>query len=249
MGKKAYLKKHRIENECPCFQNSLIMTITKWPEAERPREKLLARGASHLSNAELLALLFGSGIQGKSAVDLARELLNKFEGLRGLFSASFQEFQTIRGLGLSKYCQCQAILELNRRCSEESLKRADKMTSAQAVKHFLKNELREYRQEIFACLFLDNHHRMITFEKLFYGTIDTATVHPRILIERTLYHNAAAIILAHNHPSGSAEPSLADREITKILFEALALIDVRLLDHFIIGDQQITSLSEEGPLA
>ena len=225
------------------------MTIQQWPKNERPREKLLERGAHHLSDAELLAILFGNGTKGKSAVDIARALLNKFEGLRGIFSASFQHFSALPGLGLSKYCQCQAVLELSRRHLEEPLKRQGKITDPRHSKDFIRAKLRDLPQEVFACLFLDNRHRMITFEKLFHGTIDTTNVHPRVLVQRSLHHNAAAVIVAHNHPSGIAKPSQADKEMTKTLKKALNLIDVRLLDHIIVGDQSTTSLAEQGLLA
>ena len=225
------------------------MAIPEWPEMERPREKLLDRGVHHLSNAELLAILFGSGTKGKSAVDLARELLNQFVGLRGIFAASFEHFSAIPGLGLSKYCQCQAALELSRRHLEEPLRREGEITEPEHIKHFIKAELRDHQQEVFACIFLDNRHRMITFEKLFYGTIDATSIHPRVVVQRALHHNAAAVIVAHNHPSGVAKPSQADRDITNALKAALTIIDVRLLDHLIVGDQRVTSFAERGLLA
>ena len=225
------------------------MTIQHWPTTERPREKLLEHGASQLSDAELLAILFGNGIQGKSAVDLARDVLNRFQGLRGLLNARFNEFCQVPGLGLAKYCQCQAAIELSRRQLAETLKRGQPFNHPEQIKLFLKAVMRDHRQEVFASLFLDNRHQLIAFEKLFYGTIHMTNVHPRILVERSLHHNAAAVILAHNHPSGRAEPSSADRTMTMLIKKALALIDVRLLDHCIVGDQQVISLAERGWLA
>lgn len=225
------------------------MTILEWPSQERPREKLLQHGVPALSDAELLAVLFGSGTKGKSAVDLSRDLLKQCGGLRGAFAASYSHFTQISGLGISKYCQCQAALELSRRHLKESLKREDSMTQVQQVKSFLTATLRGYPHEVFACLFLDNRNRLICCEKLFYGSINTTSVHPRILIQRCLLNNAAAVILAHNHPSGVADPSQADCDITKMLFSALEMIDVRLLDHMIIGDTTVSSLAEQGLLA
>ncbi len=225
------------------------MTITEWPINERPREKLLDRGVYQLSDAELLAILFGNGTKGKSAVDLARDLLNQFESLRGIFAASFKDFSLIPGLGLSKYCQCQAALELSRRQLEEPLKRTKEFAAPDQVKDFIRAKLRDHTHEVFACLFLDNRHRMITFEQLFYGTINSTSVHPRILVQRSLHHNAAAVIVAHNHPSGIAKPSQADCDITQTLMSALQMIDVRLLDHIVVGDQQVASFAEHGLLA
>lgn len=225
------------------------MTILNWPTQERPREKLLNRGAQHLSEAELLAILFGHGTQGKSAVDLARDLLSQFGGLRGAFAASHKDFCRLVGLGSTKYCQCQAALELSRRYLSESLAHKNVITQPDDVKNFLKATLRHEPREVFACLFLDNRHHSLCFEKLFYGSINMTSIHPRILIQRCLHHNAAAVVLAHNHPSGAADPSNADREITKMLDKALHLIDVRLLDHMIVGDQHVTSFMERGLLA
>jgi len=225
------------------------MTILEWPIQERPREKLLQHGTQSLSDAELLAVLWGSGTQGKSAVDLARDLLKQYNGLRSLFAATYADFSQIRGLGFSKYCQCQAALELSYRHLKESLERQGTMRQVNDVKRFLIAALRGHSQEVFACLFLDNRNRLIRFEKLFYGSINTTSVHPRIVIERCLLNKAAAVILAHNHPSGVPEPSQADCEITKILAKALQMIDVRLLDHMVIGDTEVCSLAERGLLA
>jgi DNA repair protein RadC len=224
------------------------MSIRDWPDDERPREKLLARGAAALSDAELLAIFLRTGIPGRSAVDLARDLLNQYGGLRRLLEADVTSFCAGRGLGPAKYVQLQAVLEMGRRFLEETLQRGNPLQSVADTRRYLTAKLRHHPHEVFACLFLDNRHRVISFEELFYGTIDGASVHPRQIVKRALYHNAAALILAHNHPSGIAEPSRADQQITLRLKEALALIDVRVLDHFIIGDGQTVSFAERGLL-
>ena len=223
------------------------MAITDWPIDERPREKLMSQGAQTLSDAELLAIFLRVGVKGKTAVDLARELLQNFGSLRQLFDADAQKFCATHGMGEAKYVQLQAVLEMSRRYLAENLKRGDPLTDPDAVRHYLTSKLRDYRFEVFACLFLDNRHRVIQYEELFRGTIDGASVHPREVVRRALYHNAAAIIFAHNHPSGVAEPSQADERITQKLKEALQLIDVRVLDHFVIGDH-IVSFAERGLL-
>ncbi|MGF1528941.1 MAG: DNA repair protein RadC [Candidatus Competibacterales bacterium] len=223
-------------------------SIRHWPAAERPREKLLQRGAHALSDAELLAIFLRTGVRGMSAVDLARRLLERFGGLRRLFEASQEEFCQTQGLGPAKYVQLQAVLEMGRRYLEQTLVKGEALESAWATRQFLTAKLRHHPHEVFAVLFLDNRHRVIAFEELFYGTIDGAAVHPRQVVKRALHHNAAALICAHNHPSGVAEPSQADRQITQRLQAALALIDVRLLDHVIIGDGEAVSLAERGCL-
>jgi DNA repair protein RadC len=222
------------------------MSIRDWPDAERPREKLLQRGASALSDAELLAIFLRIGIPGRSAVDLARDLLQRFGGLRQLLEADEQDFCESPGLGPAKYVQLQAVLELGRRYLETTLQRGDALQSVADTRRYLTAKLRHEPHEVFACLFLDNRHRVLAFEELFHGTIDGASVHPRQIVKRALYHNAAALILAHNHPSGVAEPSRADEQITLCLKEALALVDVRVLDHFIIGDGEVISFAERG---
>lgn len=222
--------------------------ITDWPEGERPREKLLLRGAAALSDAELLAIFLRVGVKGKSAVDLARELLVEFGGLRGLLRADQHRFCSHHGLGPAKFAQLQAVLEMSRRHLSESLERGDVMDSPAATRRYLQARLREHHQEVFAALFLDSKHRIIQFEELFYGTIDGASVHPREVVRRALAHNAAALIVTHNHPSGVAEPSRADVDITHRLRDALALVDIRLLDHLVVGDQEVVSLAERGVL-
>ena len=222
------------------------MAITDWPEDERPREKLLRHGAQALNNAELLAIFLRTGVTGKSAVDLARELLAEFGGLVGLLSASEAAFCQAKGLGKAKYAQLQAVLEMSRRYLREEIAGRDVLTSPEATRQYLKSRLRAYQHEVFACLFLDNRHRIIEYKELFRGTIDGASVHPREVVKRALHYNAAAVILAHNHPSGVAEPSRADIQLTRRLVDALALVDIRVLDHFIIGDGDGVSLAERG---
>ena len=224
------------------------MAISDWPEEERPREKLLSRGPRALSDAEILAIFLRTGVQGKTALDLARELLTDFGGLRTLLEAGCAEFCRARGMGKTKYVQIQAALELGRRYLEATLARSDVLSSPAETRAFLKARLKKFPFEVFACLFLDNRHRVISFEELFQGTIDGASVHPREVVRRAMHHNAAAVILAHNHPSGVAEPSRADQSLTLRLKEALALIDVRVLDHMIVGDGEIVSLAERGML-
>lgn len=221
------------------------MTILQWPLEERPREKLLARGAGALSDAELLAIFLRTGTRGKTAVDLARELLTRFGGLRPLLEADQAAFCEGLGLGVAKFVQLKAVIEMGRRHLFETLKRGEALSSPQVVRQFLLTRLRDMPFEVFACLFLDNRHRVIAFEELFRGTIDGAQVHPREVVKRALDHNAAAVIFAHNHPSGIAEPSGADRHITSRLVDALALVDIRVLDHFVVGDT-VVSFAEQG---
>ena len=222
------------------------MAITDWPADERPREKLLQKGAAALSDAELLAIFLRTGIPGKTAVDLARDLLEEHGSLRALLDANQQQFCRSKGLGSAKFVQLQAVLEMGRRHLDERLKRGDALSSPAETRRYLSRQLRDYHHEVFACLFLDNRHRVIRFEELFSGTLDGASVYPREVVKRALHHNAAAVILAHNHPSGVAEPSQADHHITHQLKEALALVGVRVLDHIIIGDGEQVSLAERG---
>ena len=224
------------------------MTIKDWPEDERPREKLLERGAGALSDAELLAIFLRTGIPGKSAVDLARELLIAFGGLAGLLAADQRRFCQAKGLGTAKFAQLQAVLELSRRYLLTRLDGQDVLTSPQATRDYLKMRLYGSSHEVFACLFLDNRHRVIRFEELFHGTIDGASVHPREVLRRVMETNAAAVIFAHNHPSGVAEPSQADLRITQRLKSMLDLIEVRVLDHIIVGDGDGVSFAERGLL-
>lgn len=221
------------------------MAITDWAVEDRPREKLLARGPESLNDAELLAIFLRTGIKGKSAVDLARDILSDAGGLRELLSANEAQFCQSKGLGQAKFVQLQAVVEMSRRYLEERIKRGDALTDVNSVRSYLCHQLRGYPYEVFACLFMDNKHRVIEYEELFRGTIDSASVHPREVIRRAIHHNAAAAIFAHNHPSGVAEPSQADHRITDRLKDALAMVDVRVLDHFIIGDE-VVSFAERG---
>lgn len=222
------------------------MSIKLWPEQERPREKLLAHGSVALSDAELLAIFLRTGVRGCSAVELARRLLAEFGGLRQLLEANIDEFTQHMGLGPAKYAQLQVVLEMGRRHLAATIARESALESPQAVRDFLKAKLRHEPHEVFACLFMDTKHRVLAFEVLFYGTIDGASVYPRQVVKRALAHNAAALILTHNHPSGVSEPSQADKILTERLKEALALIDVRILDHFIVGDGEPLSMVEHG---
>lgn len=224
------------------------MGISEWPEMERPREKLLSRGASALSDAELLAIFLRTGTRGKTALDLARELLARFDGLRGLLEATQEDVCSAPGIGSAKYAQLQACIELTERFLLHDLDRGETLLDPAKTRRFLKSRLRGYQQEVFACLFLDNQHRVIKFEELFKGTIDGASVYPREVVKKALALNAAAVILAHNHPSGLAEPSQADLRITEKLKAALLLVDIRVLDHMIIGDGEVMSFAEAGIL-
>jgi len=224
----------------------MTMRITDWPDAERPREKLLAHGPGALSDAELLAIFLRTGIPGRNAVDLARDLLAEHGGLRTLLGLSQRDFCRAPGLGQAKYAQLQAVLEMARRHLGESLKRGEVMSRPEEVRRFLQSQLRDHPFEVFACLYLDNRHRVIAFRELFRGTIDQASVHPREVVRAALDCNAAAVILAHNHPSGVAEPSRADEELTRRLKQALALVDIRVLDHLIVGDGPCVSMAERG---
>ena len=224
------------------------MSIKSWPASERPREKLLAQGAAALSDAELLAIFLRTGVPGISAVDLARELLTEFGSLTALLSADRNRFCRGKGLGEAKYVQLQAVIELSRRYLSERLKRDTVFNSPQQVRDYLIARLASMQREVFAVLFLDNQHRLIVCEDLFFGTIDGASVYPREVVKRCLQHNAAAVILAHNHPSGVAEPSLADQQITQRLQSALSLVDIRVLDHLIVVGGQTVSFAEKGML-
>jgi len=222
------------------------MRIADWPQTERPRERLLEQGAGTLSDAELLAILLRTGSRGRSALDLARGLIADFNGLRGLLDSSLEEVCRCPGLGPAKFAQIHAALELARRHLRESMTRGEALTSPQATRNYLSAALRDRPHEVFCALMLDTRHRVIAFEELFSGTIDSAHVHPRVVVERALHRRAAAMIVAHNHPSGIAEPSQADLAITRRLRDALGLVDIRLLDHFIIGDGEVVSLAERG---
>ncbi|QKK01193.1 MAG: DNA repair protein RadC [Pseudomonadota bacterium] len=222
------------------------MRIADWPMTERPRERLLEHGPAGLSDAELLAILLRTGCHGRSALDLARMLISRHNGLRGLLEAGCEQFCATPGLGPAKYAQIQAAIELARRHLRENLARGQPLTSPQATREYLRAALRDRPHEVFCALHLDTRHRAIAFDELFAGTIDSAHVHPRVVVEKALARRAAALIVAHNHPSGIAEPSQADLAITRRLRDALGLVDIRLLDHFIIGDGEVVSLAERG---
>jgi DNA repair protein RadC len=225
------------------------MNLRQWPARERPREKLLAQGVQALSDAELLALLLGSsGLRGSNVVDLARGLLGARQSLRELLGTDRAALLAMPGLGTAGYCRLQAALELARRHYAEALRCGPLLDSPQATHRFLVSRLRDQPYELFCCLHLDNRHRLIAFEELFRGTIDGASVHPREVLRQAMARNAAAVILAHNHPSGVAEPSQADELITRRLREALALVDIRVLDHCIVGDNGCLSFAERGLL-
>lgn len=224
------------------------MAIKDWPKDERPREKILQHGATVLSDAELLAIFLRTGVSGISAVQLARQLLDQFGSLRALLDADKKQFCQQHGLGTAKFVQLQAVMEMSRRHMASTLSQGNAFTDTQATQLFLKQRLRSYPYEVFACLWLDTKHRMITFEELFRGTIDTANIYPREVLKQALHHNAAAVIFAHNHPSGNPEASHADRVVTEQLTKALNLIDIRVLDHIIIGDAHNVSFAQTGLL-
>ena len=222
------------------------MSIADWPRDERPREKLFARGPGALSDAELLALFIQTGTRGRSAVDVARMALGETRGLRGLLDLGPERLATLSGIGPARAALLAAAVELATRYLEERVRRSDPLTSPSHTSQYLCARLRSRPHEVFACLFLDNQNRVISFEEMFRGTIDHANVHPREVAKRALEVNAAAVIVAHNHPSGVAEPSGTDRAITSRLRDAMALVDVRLLDHFVIGEGEVVSFAERG---
>lgn len=224
------------------------MSIRHWPAAERPREKLLQRGSESLSDAELLAIFLRTGTAGRNAIELSRDLLEQYGGLRAWLDLPAARLRGCRGLGPATTALLLAALELGRRYLLADLQRGDALANPDSTRRFLQARLRGYPHEVFACLFLDNHHRVIEYEALFRGTIDGASVHPREVVKAALTHNAAAVILAHNHPSGVAEPSQADLQLTRRLREALGLVDIRVLDHLVIGDGAAVSFAERGLL-
>ncbi|MFK8013062.1 MAG: DNA repair protein RadC [Marinicellaceae bacterium] len=222
------------------------MTINQWPKQERPRERLLKYGASKLSNAELLAIFLRTGIVGKTALDLARDLLNKFGSLDKILESDFNAFTSINGLGIAKYCQLKATLELTKRHFGCKVQEVSAFTDQETAKNYLLNHFTSLENERFACLFLDNKNQLIKFVFLFNGTINQAQVYPRVVAQSCLKHNAAAVIFAHNHPSGCIKASDSDIHITRKLTTALELIDVRVLDHFIVGHNEVYSMAQNG---
>ena len=221
------------------------MAISDWPQGERPRERLLAQGAGALSDAELLAVVLRTGIRGKSAVDLGRELLNRFKDVAGIFSA---DLAGVKGLGPAKRAQFAAAIELARRSLKDDMHAASALTSPGAVRDYLQLAIAGREHEVFVCLWLDAQHRVTGCEEVFRGTLTQTSVYPREIVKAALRANAAAVIFAHNHPSGAAQPSRADELLTRNLKDALALVDVKVLDHFIVAGRQALSFAERGLL-
>lgn len=222
------------------------MSIKCLPTESQPREKLLARGADALTDAELLAIFLRTGVAGMNVIELSDRMLTQFGSLRKLFSCDKETFCSHKGLGVAKYVQLQAVLEMTKRYYAEVLSKSDALTSPDHTRMFLASRLRDREREAFLVLYLDSQHRVITDEILFEGTINSASIYPREIVKRALFHNAGAVIVAHNHPSGIAEPSRADQDITKRIHAALGLVDIQLLDHFIVGDGSIISFAERG---
>ena len=224
------------------------MGINQWPESQRPRERLIRHGANVLSDAELLAVFLRVGVKGKSAVDLGRDILSEFGSLQSLFNASLKVFSKLHGLGSAKYAQLQAVLELARRSISEDLQENNPLSSPQAVKHYLQLSLGHKEYESFTVLFLNTKNHLIASEEMFKGSLSHASVYPREVVKASLRHNAASLILAHNHPSGSCEPSAADLALTQTLKQSLELVDVRVLDHIIVTHQSAYSFAEHGQI-
>ncbi|VVC74899.1 hypothetical protein AQUSIP_01730 [Aquicella siphonis] len=225
------------------------MRITDWPQEDRPREKLLNRGENALTDAELIAIFLKSGTRGKTALDLARELLNEFGGIKKLMRAPSQSLIRKPGLGRAKYSTLKAAIELGRRYLGEPMQTGAALNNSRITQRFLADRLREHTSEVFACLFMDNHFRLICFEELFHGTINETSIYPREIVRRALIHNAAKIILAHNHPSGSPVPSEADRQVTALIKKTLHLVDIDVVDHIIIGNPDNFSFAEAGMIS
>jgi len=222
------------------------MSMAEWPAPERPRERLLAQGPSSLSDAELVALFLGTGVRGKSALDLARELLARFGRVSRLLSAAKREVDSVPGVGAAKYAQIAAVMELARRALAEEMRARDSLTSPAAVRGYLRLRMQHLGHECFYCVCLDAQNRVIEASELFRGTLTQTSVYPREVVKHALAHNAASVILAHNHPSGVAEPSIQDQALTRTLSEALALVDVKVLDHFIVAPGACLSFAERG---
>ena len=224
------------------------MGINEWAEQERPRERLVREGAAALSNSELLALLLRVGVRGKSAVELGRDVLQHFGSLHGLFGASLNDFSQVNGLGLAKYAQLQAVMELARRAIAEQMQAGQALSSPELVKRYLRMRLGGQRHESFVVLFVDVKNRLIADRELFRGTLAHTSVYPREVVREALACHAASVILAHNHPSGVAEPSDADLRLTELLSQALALVDIRVLDHIVVAGPLVHSFAENGQL-
>ena len=224
------------------------MGIKDWPEQQRPRERLISEGASALSDPELLAVFLRVGVRGKSAVELGRDLLQHFGSINGLFGASLVQFSMVHGLGPAKFAQVQAVMELAQRAIGERLESGEVLNSPDAVRQYLRMQLGRQRHESFLVLFLDVKHRLIACDEMFRGTLSHTSVHPREVVKAALARNAASILLAHNHPSGTPDPSEADLLLTRSLVQALALIDVRVLDHFVVAGPHVHSFAEHGQM-
>lgn len=222
------------------------MPITDWPHEDRPREKLMSKGEQTLTDAELIAILLKSGTRGKTALDLAKEMLNEFGNLKKLLSTPSQLLITKPGLGAAKYAALKAAIELGRRYLNEPLAIGSVLNNSRKTQKFLAEQLREHTNEVFACLFMDNHFRLIRYEELFHGTINEANIYPREIVRRGLAYNAAKIILAHNHPSGIPTPSIADKEVTLLIKQALSIMDIEVVDHIIVGNPENFSFAEAG---
>lgn len=222
------------------------MPITDWPREDRPREKLLSKGEQSLTDAELIAILIKSGTRGKTALDIARELLSEYGNIKKLLSAPSRMLINKPGMGQAKHASLKAAIELGRRYLNEPLPINTILNSSRKTQQFLAQHLREYSNEVFACLFMDNHLRLIKFEELFFGTINETNIYPREIVRRGLLHNAAKIILAHNHPSGNPAPSTADKEVTLLIKQALNLVDIEVVDHIVIGNPDNFSFAEAG---
>jgi len=222
--------------------------LKDWPESEKPREKLLKSGAKSLSDAELLAIFLRTGVKGIHVVDLARQLLTSFGSISAIYQAPVNEFCQMYGLGKAKYVQLQACLEMTKRYLQEELTTGTALTSSDQSKAYLISQLRHESHEVFAVLFLNSQHQVLHFDKLFYGTINASAVYPRVVLEKALYYQSAAVIFAHNHPSGLAEPSLADKHITMQLQQVLSLVDIQVLDHMVVAGHLCYSFAEHGLL-
>jgi DNA repair protein RadC len=223
------------------------MGINEWPEQQRPRERLVREGAAALASAELLAIFLRVGVKGKSAVELGQDMLDHFGSLNRLFHCSLDEFAEVKGLGLAKYAQLQAVLELARRAAAEQFAR-EPLCSPDAVKTYLRTKFGSQAHESFVVLFLDVKNRLISHQEMFSGTLTHTSVYPREVVKAALRRNASGVMLAHNHPSGAPEPSEADLRLTSALVQALALVDVRVLDHFVVAGTQVHSFAENGQL-
>ncbi len=222
------------------------MPIPYWPKEDQPREKLLSKGAAFLTDAELIAILLGSGFRGKTALDIAKDLLGEHQYLKKLLLSPPPIFLNKNGIGQAKYALLMAAVELGKRFLAEEIPPKTMLNNSRRTQKFLTEKLQHHVNEVFACLFIDHHLRLIAFEELFFGTINEANVYPREIVRRGLHHNAAKIVLAHNHPSGESSPSEADKYVTQLIKQALQLVDMEVIDHIIVGSNQYFSFAEMG---